>query len=127
MLIQVDSQDLAAILCGLRIYQSRFDELKPDLLDIATNGGECQALTPDEVDDLCERLNCSENPKVLAIISGGVCQGARSTSEDIAFYVRDYDNEEQDEDNFPDDDTTKEEVFARLEAEDEKEYPYGIY
>lgn len=51
-------RELAAVLAGLRVYQA--GGLVPwyDVYQIATRGGMDEPLTPEEVGDLCERLNC---------------------------------------------------------------------
>ena len=50
-----------AILTGLRLLQLRLecDELPPLLRDIFTNGDNHPGLEPEELDELCERINCS--------------------------------------------------------------------
>lgn len=65
----VDDRELAAILAALRFHQD--EDLQaagsiPDqaVRDIATNGGEVQPLDYDEIDDLCQRLNCGEDRPV---------------------------------------------------------------
>lgn len=132
MLIEVDHEELSTILGALRYYQEQgladTPAYRPDgIHDIVTDGDTLLSLNGDDIDDLCERINCAAPPKVLAIVRGGVCQGARSTVEGIEFHVRDYDNEEQKEENFPEGGPSKEEVFDRLEKEDEEAYPHVIY
>lgn len=55
-------QELGAILAGLRALEAintanlnlkTFEGIK----DVATGGGEFKALTPEEIDDLCIRIN----------------------------------------------------------------------
>jgi hypothetical protein len=58
---RLDARELGTILAGLRMvqeyYTSAQDSLPQRLEDIATNSGEVEALEPDEIDDLCVRLN----------------------------------------------------------------------
>lgn len=52
--------DLAAILAGLRNLQLDLDRgtLPAGIGDVLTNGGETCAPSSDEIDELCERINC---------------------------------------------------------------------
>ena len=60
--LTVDQRELATILAALRFHQDEnlqgASEI-PDrvIRDIATDGGNLQPLTFDEIDRLCERLN----------------------------------------------------------------------
>lgn len=63
MQIEVDQREIDAILAALRNWQEAMlaQEFIPTRLrEIAENGrkGDDAALRPDEIDDLCERLNC---------------------------------------------------------------------
>jgi hypothetical protein len=57
---QFNSAELGAVLAGLRLLQLAVDEnsFPSGIHDIATNGGTAQVLSGDEIDDLCERINC---------------------------------------------------------------------
>ena len=50
--MHLTSQQTAVILAALRYFQS--GRRGPEIKEIATNGGEFPALTPDEIDELCE-------------------------------------------------------------------------
>lgn len=59
--VSLDSNELATVLAALRYWQQ----------DLAANGDEpiisehfedVKPLTPDQIDDLCERINCSPEP-----------------------------------------------------------------
>lgn len=66
MLLQVDEREFATILAALRYWQR--DGLSADEHgdlatpgpenDVATDGGTHEPLDLDEIDELCERLNC---------------------------------------------------------------------
>ena len=57
-------RSLATILAALRRYQrglAENDNLLPaDVADIATNGDTLEPMTAEEIDGLCETLNCGE-------------------------------------------------------------------
>ena len=55
----VDARQRDAILAGLRRHQRDLVEghLEEEILDIATNGGAHEGLTPEEIDALCEGIN----------------------------------------------------------------------
>lgn len=61
----VTDRQLAAILAGLRLYQALqasgptaiTAEVINDVADIGTDGGSLKALTAEQIDVLCERLN----------------------------------------------------------------------
>lgn len=61
----LSSTDIDTILAALRSYQldvevlGKFDNLDPQIQDLATNGGEHEPMKGDEIDDLCNRLNCA--------------------------------------------------------------------
>jgi hypothetical protein len=52
-------REFDTVLAALRFWQARIHQPE-DILEIAENGreGEDAALNADEIDDLCERLNC---------------------------------------------------------------------
>jgi hypothetical protein len=66
MFLQVDERELATILAALRYWQrdGLLSDEHGDLAtpgpenDIATAGGTHEPLDLDEIDELCERLNC---------------------------------------------------------------------
>lgn len=53
----VDTRELATMLAALRFFQRTGSDLTEPENDIATNGGEVAALSIEEIDVLCERLN----------------------------------------------------------------------
>lgn len=68
MIINVSDREFHTILAALRHWESEIDgdiEYK-GLLDIASNGGDVEALEIEEIDDLCERINDS-GPQVFLI------------------------------------------------------------
>jgi hypothetical protein len=59
MLRKLNKEEIAAVLCGLRLLQREYD-LPQDLEDILTNGGEFpEGLSDDGIDRLCEVINLS--------------------------------------------------------------------
>lgn len=56
MIASLTDRELAQVLAALRLYQ-RLAVHSADLCDVATDGGSHEPMSPDEVDDLCERLN----------------------------------------------------------------------
>lgn len=54
---EIYDRDLHTILAALRMYQNRINDIPERFLEIATNYGEVDPLTADEIDDLCEELN----------------------------------------------------------------------
>ena len=60
--LEVSDRELHTILAALRNWhlQGAAEYLLncPKLLDIVTNGETCEPLTRDEIDGLCERINC---------------------------------------------------------------------
>lgn len=67
-------REIASVLAGLRLLQqSRHNGLLPDILDIASNGGEVVPLDDEEIDKLCEALNCGgkNSPEVRTLVLTG--------------------------------------------------------
>lgn len=56
IVLKVSEREFDAILAGLRLWQSERERGQEPMMDIATEHG--KALSSDEVDDLCERINC---------------------------------------------------------------------
>jgi hypothetical protein len=54
-IIKIDNRELAAVLAGLRLFQSRVPNVWID--EIATVGRTVEPLSSAEIDDLCARLN----------------------------------------------------------------------
>jgi hypothetical protein len=59
--VELDQRELAAVLAGLRCLQSHMGntDFPAELDDILTNGNTIRQLDENEVDKLCERINCS--------------------------------------------------------------------
>jgi hypothetical protein len=60
MRLTVDAREHAAILAGLRLLQHYLEDSPPiqdGIQDILTNIDQFTALTVEEIDQLCERLN----------------------------------------------------------------------
>lgn len=78
----LDARELATVLAALRCYQQVSEQcggdIPDDLQDIADCGGEIEPLEIDEIDELCERLNCEP--------ASGLSPGA--TDEEIEDYIR---------------------------------------
>ena len=55
-IISLDHRELSTILAALR-YWSRFGDDGDPEFDIATDGGNIEALGDDEIDQLCKRIN----------------------------------------------------------------------
>lgn len=55
----MDARETATVLAALRRWQLQ-SVLTHQGCSIATNDGEFEPLDADEIDDLCERLNCGE-------------------------------------------------------------------
>ena len=71
--MKLTNQELATVLAALRFWQrhgpkhensffDRIDQTEQDFLDeIRTDGGAFEDLSIEEIDDLCERLNCGDS------------------------------------------------------------------
>lgn len=53
-----DDRELAAILAGLRLLQGSTDAHSHAIELVVTDGGRFPRLSAEEIDALCERLNC---------------------------------------------------------------------
>jgi hypothetical protein len=54
-------RELSTVLAALRLYQGSMDDsaqVTSVLRDIASDDGRIEPLTPDEIDRLCEEMNC---------------------------------------------------------------------
>lgn len=58
----VTEPEQAAILAALRYYQRTYTGGIEAINDIATNGGEHDALDASKIDELCERINTDSLP-----------------------------------------------------------------
>ncbi len=64
--MKLTDRELGTVLAALRLRQSMLSERVLDVEDIATNDGEFESLDEDEIDGLCERLNCEGEPAEIA-------------------------------------------------------------
>ncbi|MGI9376025.1 MAG: hypothetical protein ACR2PC_08030 [Tsuneonella suprasediminis] len=73
----LDDRELSTILAALRDHQRR--HCAPDLADVASNLNRHEPLTSDEIDGLCERLNCGIAPaqevNIVVELDGGLVEG----------------------------------------------------
>ena len=78
MFLQVDNRELATILAALRYYQRTgvcLDARNGDLIipeeerDVATDGGTLEPLDENEIDELCERVNCEPSALVDQLVA----------------------------------------------------------
>lgn len=53
----VTTREFHTVLASLRLRQADMDDLPADVEAVASNCGQCQPLTSEEIDDLIERLN----------------------------------------------------------------------
>lgn len=87
------------ILAALRHYQrSIADGVPADLAGIATNDGASRAMTPDEIDSLCEALSSQDTQpmRVAVHLEGGTVRCAIAepgAMRPVDVYVIDYDTE----------------------------------
>jgi hypothetical protein len=65
----LDDRELGHVLAALRLYQRVIDH-SADLGDVATDDGRYEPMSPDEIDDLCERLNLA--PKTVGAAFDGL-------------------------------------------------------
>ncbi len=55
----LNNREVATVLAALRHWQ-RVTNPRLELEEIASDGGTLEPLSVEEIDDLCERINCSE-------------------------------------------------------------------
>ena len=60
MNMEFNAVERDTILAALRLWQ-RTKEIPQGILDIATNGGAHAVIEDNDIDELCERINCDEN------------------------------------------------------------------
>lgn len=84
----LNPRELATVLAALRSWQR---DLGEDLI----GGGhftEHPPLSPNEIDDLCERLNCkAANPSIVLCVADGAVQAAYAPQADLLVSVIDWD------------------------------------
>lgn len=89
----MNKRELGAVLAALRYWQLSLtgESLRLGELEaIATNEGEHSALTADEIDVLCEKLNTEEPIKLLVEVFDGTATFA-SNHEGVQVLLADYD------------------------------------
>jgi hypothetical protein len=60
----MNDRELATVLAALRYWQTDLEQYgTDDLIDAAGHFAEHTPLTPDEIDELCERLNAGKGPQ----------------------------------------------------------------
>ncbi len=57
--VELDERELSTVLAALRLWQLT-KSYRQDLDDIATNDNTVFAMDENEIDTLCQRLNCGE-------------------------------------------------------------------
>ncbi len=55
----LDSRELGTVLAALRLYQQRLDRLPDNIKMIASDDHQFKPLTDEQIDKLCEVLNCA--------------------------------------------------------------------
>lgn len=89
------SRETATILAALRFYQQGLDPSaeRRDVVDIASDGGELEPLSAEEIDELCERLNLgggekpeSERGRLLQDAIGRGCYAVGTLRERMEDY-----------------------------------------
>jgi hypothetical protein len=54
---ELDKREIATILAALRLWQETVNKHEEEPWKIATDDGQLEPLSDDEIDDLCEKLN----------------------------------------------------------------------
>jgi len=95
-------KETATVLAALRCFQQHM-ELNgglpgPDFEEIANDAG--RALSVDQIDRLCERINCEPEPpnRVFLNVEGGIVQAVIADRRDLRVFIADYDFEGEDPD-----------------------------
>lgn len=101
-----DPRTTATVLAALRYWQRWQDTLDHTAEhDIASDGGTLAPLTAQEIDTLCEAINCAPRKAVTVVMDGGVIQNVLSADPVLAgrpWQLIDYDIECSDEDGHRD-------------------------
>ncbi len=79
----MNERERATVLAALRSWQRDPGPRPKDLIDIATNGSKHEALTVEQIDELCERLNAGEDPNAPQIRELARSQYARDGEIEI--------------------------------------------
>lgn len=98
--LALDDRELSTVLAALRDHQRR--HCPSDLADIASNLGRHEPLSPNEIDDLCMRINDGAplplEANIVVTLDGGFVQGI-AADRPITVRVVDYDIEGADPDD----------------------------
>jgi hypothetical protein len=98
--ITLTPQELAHVLAGLRCIASDIDAVGTDYVkDTYPQLEDQSVLTPEAIDELCERINTESRPLVSIHVSGGVVTDVRSTTP-LNVSVLDEDNDFDGPDDF---------------------------
>jgi hypothetical protein len=104
-LIHVNDRQHACILAALRVFQLRqpiYGGRSADIEEIETNGGTVTPLSAEEIDWLCEDINCSgdKTPPLAIVLEGGLVQDVLTANPKMFgdVVVIDYDTEGADDD-----------------------------
>lgn len=75
----LNDRELATVLAALRYWQGQYpldpNDAETPLGDIATSGATLEAMSDEEIDVLCERLNTSSairKPTIAVVVEGGM-------------------------------------------------------
>ena len=86
-------KDRNIVLAALRYYQQQGmgDQANQsnEIRDIATDGNEDILMDDAGIDDLCERINFAQEPRVLVVVEGGVASYNCDAGVDVAIFDRD--------------------------------------
>lgn len=98
--LALDDRELSTVLAALRDHQRR--HCPSDPADIASNFGRHEPLSPNEIDDLCTRINNGTplpvEANIVVTLDGGLVQGI-AADRPITVRVVDYDIEGADPDD----------------------------
>lgn len=98
--LALDDRERSTVLAALRGHQRH--HCPSDLADTGSSLGRHKALSPDEIDDLCIRINCGTplpvEANIVVTLDGGLVQGI-AADRPITVRVVDYDVEGADPDD----------------------------
>ncbi len=98
--LALDDRELATVLAALRDHHRR--DRPSDLADTSSNFGRHEPLSPNEIDDLCMRINdgtpLPSEANIVVMLDGGLVQGI-AADRPVTVRVVDYDVEGADPEN----------------------------
>ena len=62
-----DQREIATVLAALRFYQANFDDVNEMREEMSLHFQEVEPLDHEEIDDLCERINCGPTNSLMKI------------------------------------------------------------